>query len=67
MGQIGPKARSSVPALRDALADTDAARFAAVALGRIGTDDALAALRDAASNHADPEVRRVATEALQGK
>jgi HEAT repeat protein len=68
LGQIGPKAKSSVPALRDALANGGRGWWvAAEALGRIGTDEAMAALRDAAANNADQDIRRTAEKALKGK
>jgi HEAT repeat protein len=69
LGERGPKsARAAVPALSEALRDSDAfvRRDAARALGQIGpaARDAAAALRLAAKDR-NPQVRKAAAEALQ--
>jgi HEAT repeat protein len=68
LGSIGSEATSAVPALIEALKDSDAnvRQSAASALGNIGSDAkaAIPALTQAQNNDSDISVRKSATSAL---
>lgn len=65
LGRIGTSAGSAVPALRQALSNPGGGWWvAAEALGRIGTPEAQAALREALDNP-DPDIQRTAAAALK--
>jgi len=64
LGDVGPKAKGAVPALRAALAGGAGWWVAAEALGKIGTPEAAAALREAVGNE-NADIRRTAEKWLK--
>ena len=67
IGGFGPAARSAVPALIDLLKapDVSVRRSAAVALGKIGPDARSAPSLAERLTDSDPQVRKLALEALK--
>ena len=70
LGNMGPKAKSAVPALIDALKDPNVRTEAAIALGNIGPDakSAVSALQDAATakgNKKDKAFKQAVNEAVK--